>query len=81
MSSFFGRSSPAPNSQPNQYHRVPDGLPAGLRTNARPPPPPARHYNDPSQGLLEKRSYDRKPPPPRSGMTYGTYLFMLPMNE
>ncbi|KAG9317800.1 P-loop containing nucleoside triphosphate hydrolase protein [Chiua virens] len=49
MSSFFGRSSPAPAQQPNQYHRVPDGLPAGLRPN---------------------RPYDRKPPPPRTGMNY-----------
>lgn len=70
MSSFFGRSSPASNPPPNQYHRVPDGLHAGLRPNARPPPPQAAQYNDPSQALFEKRSYDRKPPPPRSGMTY-----------
>ncbi|KAH0840245.1 P-loop containing nucleoside triphosphate hydrolase protein [Lanmaoa asiatica] len=70
MSSFFGRSSPASNPQPNQYHRVPDGLPAGLRPNARPPPPHTGNYNDPSHALFEKRSYDRKPPPPRSGMTY-----------
>ncbi|KAF8841604.1 AAA-domain-containing protein [Paxillus ammoniavirescens] len=65
--SFFGRSSPAPTPQSNQYTRVPDGLPAGLR---RPAPPQAGHYNDPSQGLFEKRSYDRKPPPQRLGMSY-----------
>ncbi|KAF9226866.1 vesicular-fusion protein SEC18 [Gyrodon lividus] len=67
--SFFGRSSPAPTAQSNQYNRVPDGLPAGLRPSAR-PGPLAGHYNDPSQGLFEKRSYDRKPPPQRLGMSY-----------
>ncbi|KAF8559440.1 vesicular-fusion protein SEC18 [Imleria badia] len=68
MSSFFGRSSPAPNQPPNQYNRLPDGLPA--RSNARPLLPQGAHYNDPSNSLFEKRSYDRKPPPPRSGMSY-----------
>ncbi|KAF8437225.1 vesicular-fusion protein SEC18 [Boletus edulis BED1] len=68
MSSFFGRSSPASNPS-NQYHRAPDGYPSVLRPNARPPPPQAGNYNDPSQALFEKRSYDRKPPP-RSGLNY-----------
>ncbi|KAF8138889.1 P-loop containing nucleoside triphosphate hydrolase protein [Boletus edulis] len=68
MSSFFGRSSPASNPS-NQHHRAPDGFPSVLRPNARPPPPQAGNYNDPSQALFEKRSYDRKPPP-RSGLNY-----------
>ncbi|KAG6327378.1 hypothetical protein ID866_11711, partial [Astraeus odoratus] len=71
--SFFGRThTPQPPSGPPQYSRVPDGLPSGLRPSARPPPPQAApHYNDPSQSLFEKRSYDRKPPPQRTGMSYG----------
>ncbi|KAH7887364.1 P-loop containing nucleoside triphosphate hydrolase protein [Phlebopus sp. FC_14] len=67
--SFFGRS-PAPTPQPNQYARIPDGLPNALRSSARAPPQPSQ-YNDPSKALFEKRSYDRRPPPSRAGMSYG----------
>ncbi|KIO12407.1 hypothetical protein M404DRAFT_958465 [Pisolithus tinctorius Marx 270] len=67
--SFFGRSNtPQPPPGQPQYTRVPDGLPSGLRPNARPPQHPT-HYNDPSQSLFEKRPYDRKPPPQRAEMS------------
>lgn len=67
--SFFGRThTPQPPVGQTPYTRIPDGPPSALKPHARPQPPPT-HYNDPSQ-LFEKRSYDRKPPPPRPGTNY-----------
>ncbi|KAH7909744.1 P-loop containing nucleoside triphosphate hydrolase protein [Hygrophoropsis aurantiaca] len=68
---FFSRSTNQTPQPPAPYSRLPqdNGVPGGLRPSGRPQPPP--HYNDPSQSLFEsKRSYDRKPPPARSGMSY-----------
>ncbi|KAH7923664.1 AAA-domain-containing protein [Leucogyrophana mollusca] len=68
---FFSRSGNQTPQPPAPYSRLPQdgGVPNGLRPSGRPQPPP--HYNDPSQSLFEsKRAYDRKPPPPRSGMSY-----------
>ncbi|KAJ8462123.1 hypothetical protein ONZ45_g18048 [Pleurotus djamor] len=78
--SFFNRSNNTPPPPPSQYNRIPDrgydsgSLPSGPRSGMRPPPPqsmqyntPSSAYNDPANALFEKRGYDRRPPPPRSG--------------
>ncbi|CAA7260138.1 unnamed protein product [Cyclocybe aegerita] len=81
--SFF-RSSGSNNTPPppsNPYSRIPpsagDGGDYGASRSVRKPPAqsaqyhlPSHGYNDPSNGLFEKPSYSRKPPPPRSGGSY-----------
>ncbi|KAI0065735.1 AAA-domain-containing protein [Artomyces pyxidatus] len=71
--SFFNRTNPPPPPQrgsPSPYSRIPDGsqasLPPGPRPGQRVAP---QHYNDPPP--FEKRSFDRRPPPPASGGVFG----------
>ena len=69
MSFFRGGGSSNTPPQTAPYNRLSDtgsnySLPSGPRGGARVPPP---QYNDPSGALFEKRAYDRKLPPPRSG--------------
>ncbi|KDR84045.1 hypothetical protein GALMADRAFT_54580 [Galerina marginata CBS 339.88] len=85
--SFFRSSGNTNTPPPNpSYNRLPQGtdgsdygLPTGPRSARRPPPPSAQFatpqsgYNDPSSALFEKGGYSnsRKPPPSRSGGSYG----------
>ncbi|KAF9464799.1 P-loop containing nucleoside triphosphate hydrolase protein [Collybia nuda] len=81
--SFFGRGSNNATPPPSgSYGRIPDNYAqsqsSGPRIGMRPPQPPSAQYhappapyNDPSNALFEKRPYDRKPAPPRSGGSYG----------
>lgn len=73
--SFFNRGGASNNTPPPaSYNRLPENnsgysLPSGPRGGPR-NPPPSSGYNDPSNALFEKRSLDRKAPPPRSGGRY-----------
>ncbi|KDQ64451.1 hypothetical protein JAAARDRAFT_28082 [Jaapia argillacea MUCL 33604] len=74
--SFFRSNTPqAPPPQPpySNYGRVPDSgsaynLPPGARGPTRGAPPPPARYDE--RTSTEKRFYDRKPPPARSGGSF-----------
>ncbi|TFK43822.1 vesicular-fusion protein SEC18 [Crucibulum laeve] len=82
--SFFGRGNNTPPPPASAYSRLTgndsnQSLPSGPRAGVRAPPATSQYgnsnqmpaYNDPSNALFEKRPIDRKPPPPRSGGSYG----------
>ncbi|PFH51344.1 hypothetical protein AMATHDRAFT_3193 [Amanita thiersii Skay4041] len=69
---FFGRGTNTPPPTTPSYSRLNDpynaGPPLPQRSGARTPlsaqyTPPQSGYNDPSNALFEKRSFDRRPPP------------------
>ncbi|KAH9482940.1 Vesicular-fusion protein sec18 [Psilocybe cubensis] len=77
--SFFRSSGNTNTPPPNPpYNRIPQATDDYTQRSARRPPPPSTQfspppnaYNDPSSSLFEKGGYSRKPPPSRSGGSYG----------